>query len=63
MEGTFRVCHRANESLHHAREVQGGIEVNLNRGKDSVVVLDKDYFWMVYEVEEAWELRKKRKVA
>jgi hypothetical protein len=59
MNGMFRVRHRANESLHHAREVQGGIEVNLNRGKDSHVVLDKDYFFMVLEVEEQLEQRER----
>ncbi len=59
MIGTFRVRHKVSESLHHAREVQGGIEVNLNRRKDSRVVLDKDYFFMVFEVEEQFEQRKR----
>ena len=60
-ELTFRVRHKANESLHHAREVDGGIEVSIGRKKDERVVLSKDYFWMVYEEEEKFEMRKKKK--
>ena len=64
MTGTFRVRHMAAETLHHAREVADGIEVNLGRGcKNNRVVLERDYFFMVYEVEEAWEKRKKQKRA
>ena len=64
MNRTFRVRHKASESLHHACEVPGGIEVNLGRGeKNNRVVLERDYFFMVYEVEEAWEKRKKQKRA
>ena len=59
----FRVRHKANESLHHAREVEGGIEVSIGRKKDEKVVLSKDYFWMVYEEEEKWEMRTKKKKA
>ncbi len=59
---TFRVRHKASESLHYAREVSNGIEVNLGRGeKNNRVTLSKSYFWMVYEVEEQWEERKRKK--
>ncbi len=64
MTGTFRVRHRAAETLHHALEVADGIEVNLGRGeKNNRVVLKRDYFWMVYEIEEKWEQRKKKREA
>lgn len=61
MELGFRVRHKANESLHHAREVDGGIEVSIGRKKGERVVLSKDYFWMVYEEEEKFEMRRKKK--